>query len=93
MFREGQEGQTMSKKTNTIEYRWQAYLPDTNVVAKQGPIRTDLSKVEKYVDEIRTGITNMDNGTIIDGWSPAPYWSGLKIRIMRREITPWTELQ
>ncbi len=81
----------MSKKANTIEYQWEAFDPETGVVAKRGPIREDLSKVEKYADEIQAGIDGM-NG-VQDGWTPAIYWYGLKIRIKTREITPWAVLQ
>lgn len=78
----------MRKQKPIVEYRWEAYNPDTGAVAKKGPVRTELSKVLKYADEIRGGI----DGTV-DGWNPAPYWDGLKIRVITRVISPWTELQ
>jgi hypothetical protein len=74
----------MRAKKNTVEWRWEAYNPDTGAVAKRGPIRTELEKVEKYALEIKGGI----DGTI-DDWNPAPYWEGLQLRIVTRTITPW----
>ncbi len=73
---------------DTTEWRWEAYNPETGAVAKKGPIRTDLAKVDKYAREIAEGIAGM-GGDIIDSWNPAPYWDGLKVRIVSRTISPW----
>ena len=40
----------MRKQKPIVEYRWEAYNPDTGAVAKKGPVRTELSKVLKYAD-------------------------------------------
>lgn len=85
----------MSKKKPTVEYRWEAYNPETGAVAKRGPIREDISKVRKYADEIQDGIRALgEHGSIeIDGWHLAPYWDGLEIRIVTRTITPWIAME
>lgn len=85
----------MSKsKKPTVEFRWEAY-GDDGIVVKRGPIRDDLSKVEKYADEIRVGIESMkrNDPEARSTWTPAPYWADLNIRIVTRTISPWTSMQ
>ena len=70
-------------KKSTVEYRWEAYQEDGKVM-KRGPIRTDLTKTEKYKAEIEHDIVH---GGL------APYWDGWELRIITRTITPWETLQ
>ena len=74
----------MREQKPTIEYRWEAFDPDSGTVVKRGPIRTDLSKAAKYKSEIEVGILNS---------TLAPYWNGLSLRIVTRTISPWTSMQ
>ena len=79
-------------KKPTTEYRWEAYGPD-GVVFKRGPIRDDIAKVKKYVDELRTEIDALDVEVFpAPKRHLAPYWRGAQIRILTRAISPWTEL-
>ncbi len=85
------KGAEMSAGKDTVQYRWEAYNPDSGAVAKRGPIRDDYSKVKKYADEIIAALPNA--GKDVDGWHLAPYWEGLQVRIVARTITPWVEHQ
>ena len=83
----------MSRQESKVEYRWEAYHPDTGAVAKRGPIREDFEKVRKYAADIAVGIVSLDHrDDEYDGWNPAPYWKGLHIRIVSRVISPWKDV-
>ena len=83
-------------KKPTIEYRWEAYYPETGKVFKRGPIRNDIGKVAKYAVELIDEIFELED----EGWVDkkktshlAPYWEDSKIRVLTRTISPWVEME
>lgn len=78
----------MSKPT--VEYRWEA-SDETGRVVKRGTVRTDLPKVIKSKLEIESEIRDLESadGVAIQGRRLAPYWRGLRLRVITRTITPW----
>lgn len=78
-------------KKPTVEYRWEAFGPDDGKVVKRGLVRSDRDKVVKAALDIRSEIENIDNPAAKRHL--APYWRGLKVRVLTRTVPPWTEME
>jgi hypothetical protein len=87
-------------KKPTVEYQWEAYYPDAGEyhpgngeVFKRGPIRDDIDKVTRYVNDLRREIADLELPKHPDSKRHlASYWRGAAIRVVTRTISPWTEI-
>ena len=79
-------------KKTTVEYRWEAYYPETGEVFRRGTVRTDYGKVVKNANELIEEIATIGFVTGMRDRFLASYWEGAEVRIVGRTISPWTEV-
>ena len=82
---------TLLRDKPATQYQWEAFDPDDGSVVKRGIVRSDRTKVIKSALDIQSEIENIDNPA--QKRHLAPYWRGLKIRVLTRTIPPWTEME